>query len=141
MTQTEPIRLLTTRAVSSSPVTGWASYLPMIAVCSARGQARTAGLLSDISSFLAARRHDGRRGPIEYSRARRARGIRLCTGIAASAGILRRRECTAMRDTGRGGFPVTEFISVRSMLCRAPMNRSLDWGTRQTRLGSVGSLI
>jgi len=112
----------------------------MIAVCSARGHARAAGLLSDISSFLAARRPDGRRGPIEYSRARLAPEVRLDAGLSASARISCRRERTALRDMGRGGFPATEFISVRPKPCRAPMNRSLDWGMRQTRLGSVGSL-
>ncbi|MCM3606721.1 hypothetical protein [Cupriavidus pauculus] len=141
MTQTEPIRLLTTRAVSCSPVSGWANYPLMIAVCSARGHARAAGLLTDISSFLAARRHNGRRGPIEYFRAPPAPEIRLHAGFEAGARISGRGESTALCDVIHGGFPVTEFISVRSELSRAPMNRSLDWGSRQTRLGSVGSSI
>ncbi|MWL88454.1 hypothetical protein GA566_13565 [Cupriavidus sp. SW-Y-13] len=113
----------------------------MNAVCSARGQARAAGLLTDISSFLAARRHDGRRGPIEYSRARPAPEIRLYAGFVTSARISCRRERTMPRGATRDGFPATEFISVRLEKCRAPMNRSLDWGSRQTRLGSVGSSI
>ncbi|RZT41097.1 hypothetical protein EV147_0083 [Cupriavidus agavae] len=141
MTQTEPIRFSTTRAVCCSPMTGWASYPLMIAVCGARGQARAAGLLTDISSFLVARRHDGRRGPVEYSRARPAPGIRLYAGSAASARIPCRRVRPAPRAEARGGFPATEFISVRSEMCRAPMNRSLDWGARRARLGSVGSSI
>ncbi|MNL02608.1 hypothetical protein D3C87_1231200 [compost metagenome] len=134
MTQTKPMRLLKTRAVSCSPVTGWASYPRMIAVCRARGHARTAGLLTDISSFLVVRRRNGRRGPIEYSRARHAPDTRLQAGFAARGGPLRCRLNAACR-----GIPATEFISVRPKLCRAPMNRSLDWSHAVSRFGSVGS--
>ncbi|AZG15294.1 hypothetical protein EHF44_08005 [Cupriavidus pauculus] len=122
-------------------MTGWASYPRRIAVCSARGQARAAGKLTDISSYQAARRHDGRRGPIEYSRARHAPETRLDAGVAARARILRCREDTVPRHAGRGRCPVTEFISVRLTKCRAPMNRSLGWGQAGTRLGPVGSSI
>jgi len=144
LTQTEPKWLFKTRAVSSCPVTVWASYPRMIAVRSARGHARTVDLLTDISSFQAARRHDGRCGQIEFSRARLSPGIRLSAGFAARSRMPGRRGHTAMSAqvrAGRGCLPATEFISVRSMLRRAPMNRSLDWGTCKTRLGSVGSPI
>uniref|UniRef100_Q46X99 Uncharacterized protein n=1 Tax=Cupriavidus pinatubonensis (strain JMP 134 / LMG 1197) TaxID=264198 RepID=Q46X99_CUPPJ len=87
MTQTKPNRLLKTRAVSFGPETGWVSYLKMNAVCRARGHARTAGKPSDISSLLAARRLDGRRGPIEYSGARQVPGARLRARLAASASL------------------------------------------------------
>lgn len=146
MTQTEPKRLLTTRAVSSCPVTGWASYPRMIAVCSARGHARTADLLTDISSFQAVRRHDGRCGPIEFSRARHRPEICLSAGSSARSRMPGRRDRTAASAyirAGSGGFPATEFISVRSMLCRAPMNRSLDWDMRSccvSRIGRVANL-
>lgn len=127
MTQTWPSRLLKTRAVSLGPLTGWTSYHRMNAACRARGHARTAGLLSDISSFQAARRPDWRGGPIEYSRARQVPRSRL-----------RVRDCREV--TAMGGAPATEFISVQPQSGRAPMNRSLDWGRAVvSRLGSVGS--
>lgn len=127
MTQTRPDRLLKTRAVSLGPLTGWTRYHRMNAACRARGQARTAGQLSDISSILAARRLNGRCGLIEYSRARHVPETRL----RARAG----RQVTAM-----GGVPATEFISVQQWSGRTPMNRSLDWGRAAVAcLGSVGS--
>jgi hypothetical protein len=127
LTQTRPDSLTKTRAVSFGPVTGWASYPKMNAVYSARGQARTADLPSDISSFLAARRLNGRCGLIEYSRAWHVPGA-----------CLQARTCR--HGAASGGAPATEFISVRPTLCRAPMNRSLDWGRMAvSHLGSVGS--
>ncbi|MNT06261.1 hypothetical protein D3C72_1409190 [compost metagenome] len=128
MTQTRPDRLLKTRAVSLGPVTGWTSYHRMMnAACRARGHARTAGLLSDTSSLMAARRLNGRRGLIEYSRARHVPETRL-------------RARTGRQVTAMGGAPATEFISVQPQMRRAPMNRSLDWGCAAVlRLGSVGS--
>ncbi|WP_231906800.1 hypothetical protein [Cupriavidus sp. D384] len=97
-------------------------------------------MLTDISSIQAARRHDGRRGPIEYSRARHAPEIRLYAGFAASARISRCREDTALRDTGRGGIPATEFISVRFKLSCADESLA-RLGHVSMRLGSVGSSI
>ena len=126
MTQTKPDRLLKTRAVSFGPLTGWAGYLKMNAVCRARGHARTAGKPSDISSLLAAHRQTWRCGPIENSRARHVPGA-----------CLRVRACRQFVATSDG--PDTEFISVRRQPCRAPMNRSLDWGGSVLHLGSVGS--
>ncbi|AQV95569.1 hypothetical protein BJN34_16945 [Cupriavidus necator] len=99
----------------------------MNAACRARGQARTAGQLSDISSFLAVRRLNGRCGLIEYSRARHVPETRL-------------RARSGRQVTARGGAPATEFISVQQLSGRTPMNRSLDWGSAEVaRLGSVGS--
>jgi hypothetical protein len=98
----------------------------MNAACRARGQARTAGQLSDISSFLAVRRLNGRCGLIEYSRAHVPE-----TRLRARSG----RQVTAT-----GGAPATKFISVQQWSGRTPMNRSLDWGRAAVvRLGSVGS--
>ncbi|RLK44123.1 hypothetical protein C7417_0100 [Cupriavidus plantarum] len=137
MTQNKPSWLLKTRAVSCSPLTGWASYPLTIAIRRARGLARTVEPLTDISSFRTVRPRDARRGPIEFSRARLARETRVKTANAVFGDILRSR----FRTAGRG-VPATEFISVRPTFftcCRAPMNRSLDWGQAVSHLGSVGS--
>jgi len=112
LTQTRPDSLFTKRAVSSDPAEGNAGYLNTIdAAGRARGQARTAGQLSDTSLFQAARRRSTR-APIEYSRVRKDLPCRRGAAFGASADA-----------------PDTEFISVRtSYRFRAPMNRSLDWG-------------
>ena len=129
MTQTGPGRLIKMRAVSCDPETGWVSYPRMNAVCRARGQARTTGTPTDISSFPAGRRLEERRRQIESSRTRHASEVRV------------RASCCRNR-AGWAGTPDTEFISVRLRSGSAPMNRSLDWGCRKAAgLGSVGSPI
>jgi hypothetical protein len=86
--------------------------------------------LSDISCFQAMRWCESERGPIEFSRTRHASMARNGTSI--------RRGCIA-----RGNAPDTEFISVRTLARRAPMNRSLDWGRDVfvvPRVGRVANL-
>jgi len=101
----------------------------MIAVRSARGHARTVDLLTDISSFQAARRHDGRCGQIEFSRARLSPGIRLSAGFAARSRMPGRRGHTAMSAQVRAGrgcpLPPNSLACGRCCVVRRWIARSI----------------
>ena len=129
MTQTRTGWLLTTRAVSCGPWSGWAGssgYLDVDDVCLARTMTAIAALPSDNSYCYAACRPTARER-IEYRGTRRMGDAN--DGVASRHGSL-----------VSNGASATEFISARRWLCSAPMNRSLGWGSSiAPRVGRVAN--